>query len=208
MVAGIYEPTEGKILYEGKDLRAMSTAELAKATLAVQMIFQDPMSSLNPRMRVVDIVGEAPVYHGIIKASEKLDHVSAVLERVGLDPIFMRRYPHQFSGGQRARIGIARALAVDPSFILLDEPFASLDLPSRTMIARELLASPQQIVMASHDLSWFDAFDRVIWLEQGRIVADGPPARVIAAYRRSFDDELQQAAAPGSTQETIRERGQ
>ena len=106
------------------------------------------------------------------------------------------------SDGQKQRLCIMAVLALEPALLLLDEPFASLDLPSRAMIARELLASPQQIIMASHDLSWFDAFDRVIWLEKGCIAGDGPPAQVIAAYRRSFDHESRRAAASGRSPET------
>lgn len=111
------------------------------------------------------------------------------------------------SDGQKQRLCIIAVLALEPALLLLDEPFASLDLPSRTMIAREMMASPQQIVMASHDLSWFDPFDRVIWLEKGRVAADGPPAQVIAAYRRSFDNELRQAASADLERDAIREPG-
>jgi len=195
MVAGIYEPTEGKILYEGKDLRAMSTAELAKATLAVQMIFQDPMSSLNPRMRVVDIVGEAPVYHGIIKASEQLDHVAAVLERVGLDPIFMRRYPHQFSGGQRARIGIARALAVNPRFLVCDESVAALDVSIQAQVLNLFMQLRKDLnltyLFISHDLGVVRYLsDRVVIMYLGRVVESAPAKALFDAPNHPYSQAL------------------
>ncbi len=111
VVAGIHPPSQGEMLWKGKPVSTLDGQERRDATLAVQMIFQDPMSSLNPRMRVSEIVGEAPVFHGLVKKGEQETYVDEMLSRVGLDPTYKRRYPHQFSGGQRARIGIARALA-------------------------------------------------------------------------------------------------
>lgn len=195
MVAGIYEPTEGKILYQGKDLRAMTSTELEKATLAVQMIFQDPMASLNPRMRVVDIVGEAPVYHGIINASEKQAHVAAVLERVGLDPLYMRRYPHQFSGGQRARIGIARALAVNPKFLVCDESVAALDVSIQAQVLNLFMKLRQELSLTylfiSHDLGVVRYLsDRVVIMYLGRVVESAPAAQLFAAPNHPYSQAL------------------
>src|SRR5437763_13924774 len=104
----------------------MGPASARRAQLKMQMIFQDPYASLNPRMRVVDIVGEAPVVHRLISAKQQVEYVGLMLNKVGLDPTLMRRYPHQFSGGQRSRIGIARTPAVKPGVIVLDESAAAL----------------------------------------------------------------------------------
>jgi peptide/nickel transport system ATP-binding protein len=127
IVAGIMAPSDGTILYRGRDRAVLAPRERKAAQLAVQMIFQDPYASLNPRMRVRDIIGEAPAVHGIVARADLAAYVDQLLRRVGLDPSYVRRYPHQFSGGQRARIGIARALAVKPEFIVCDEAVAALD---------------------------------------------------------------------------------
>src|SRR5690606_5339939 len=118
MIAGLLTPSEGRILYHGRDVSRLGRAEAKAAALAVQMVFQDPMSSLNPRLRVAEIVGEAPRVHGIVARAEIDDYTDEMLSRVGLDPTLKLRYPHQFSGGQRARIGIARALAVKPELLI------------------------------------------------------------------------------------------
>ena len=118
VVAGVHEPSDGKILFRGKEVDSLTGQDAQAAALKIQMIFQDPMSSLNPRMRVQDIIGEAPVVHGVVDSKDIIDYVEEIMLRVGLDPSYARRYPHQFSGGQRQRIGIARALAVQPDFLV------------------------------------------------------------------------------------------
>eukprot|EP00873_Tetraselmis_striata_P007583 jgi/Tetstr1/427847/TSEL_017925.t1 len=134
VVAGVHAASDGKVYWRGKDVSTLSGAERRDALLKIQMIFQDPMSSLNPRMRVRDIVGEAPRVHGLISAGEVDDYVDKMLLRVGLDPDFRMRYPHQFSGGQRQRIGIARALAVEPDFLVCDESIAALDVSIQAQV--------------------------------------------------------------------------
>ncbi|HEX7557900.1 MAG TPA: ATP-binding cassette domain-containing protein, partial [Usitatibacter sp.] len=126
MVSRVIAPSEGERLWKGRPYREFDAQSARAERLAVQMIFQDPYASLNPRMRIVDIVGEAPVVHGIVTRRARDAYVADLLERVGLDATLMRRFPHQFSGGQRSRIGIARALAVKPRFLVCDEAVAAL----------------------------------------------------------------------------------
>src|SRR5437660_2669691 len=128
LAVGLLEPSQGERRWRGEPVERMSPGSARRAQLKMQMIFQDPYASLNPRMRVVDIVGEAPVVHRLISVKQQVEYVGLMLNKVGLDPTLMRRYPHQFSGGQRARIGIARALAVKPEFIVCDASVAALDV--------------------------------------------------------------------------------
>ncbi len=179
MVAGIMDPSEGQVLYRGRDVAALSGREATAAALAVQMIFQDPFASLNPRMRVRDIVGEAPVYHGLVPRADIDAHVDDTMRRVGLDPAYKRRYPHQFSGGQRQRIGIARALAVRPEFVVCDEAVAALDVSIQAQILNlfiELRAALSlTYLFISHDLGVVRHLsDRVVIMYLGRVVEEGP----------------------------------
>jgi len=175
MVAGILEPSAGRIFYRGRDLASLAPEEAQQAALKVQMIFQDPFASLNPRMRVADIVGEAPLIHGIIDKPEFDDYVDDVMKRCGLDPSFKRRYPHQFSGGQRQRIGIARALAVKPEFIVCDESVAALDVSIQAQILNLFMELRQGLnltyLFISHDLGVVEHLsDRVVIMYLGRVV--------------------------------------
>ena len=175
VVAGIHGPSSGELIWEGKPAPSLTSDEKKAATLAVQMIFQDPMSSLNPRMRVTDIVGEAPVFHGLISKTEQESYVENVLERVGLDPTYRRRYPHQFSGGQRARIGIARALAVNPRFLVCDESVAALDVSIQAQVLNLFMKLREDLKLTylfiSHDLSVVRHLsDRVVIMYLGRVV--------------------------------------
>ena len=175
MVAGILQPTAGEIRYKGSLVSAMEKDEGKETALAVQMIFQDPFASLNPRMRVEGIIGEAPVLHGIISRREKSAYVREVMERVGLDPEYARRYPHQFSGGQRQRIGIARALAVKPDFLVCDEAIAALDVSIQAQVINLFMDLREELdltyLFISHDLSVVEHIsDQVVIMYLGRIV--------------------------------------
>lgn len=175
VVAGIHPASDGIVRFRGKDVASMTPAEERDWALQVQMIFQDPMSSLNPRLRVRDIIGEAPLFHGLIKADELDDYVDEMMLRVGLDPSYRRRYPHQFSGGQRQRIGIARALAVRPGFLVCDEAIAALDVSIQAQVINLFSTLREDLgltyLFISHDLGVVEHLsDRVVIMYLGRVV--------------------------------------
>ena len=161
----------------------------------MQMIFQDPYASLNPRMRVVDIVGEAPVVHGMIGQHQQVEYVGLQLNRVGLDPTLMRRFPHQFSGGQRARIGIARALAVKPEFLVCDESVAALDVSIQAQVLNLFMdlraALNLTYLFISHDLGVVRHIsDRIVVMYLGRVVESGATAEIFAAPNHPYTQAL------------------
>jgi peptide/nickel transport system ATP-binding protein len=175
VVAGIHPASDGIVRFRGKDVASMTPAEERDWALQVQMIFQDPMSSLNPRLRVRDIIGEAPLFHGLIDADEIDDYVDEMMLRVGLDPSYRRRYPHQFSGGQRQRIGIARALAVRPGFLVCDEAIAALDVSIQAQVINLFSRLREELgltyLFISHDLGVVEHLsDRVVIMYLGRVV--------------------------------------
>ena len=175
IVAGVHQPSEGQVYFRGTTLDAMSGSVARAAALSIQMIFQDPMSSLNPRRRVIDIIGEAPLVHGVVDRSGVEEHVKQAMLRVGLDPDFMRRYPHQFSGGQRQRIGIARALAVNPEFLVCDESVAALDVSIQAQVLNLFMRLRKELnltyLFISHDLGVVEHLsDRVVIMYLGRVV--------------------------------------
>jgi peptide/nickel transport system ATP-binding protein len=195
MVAGIMPPSEGAILYKGRDIASLRGDDKLEATFAVQMIFQDPFSSLNPRMRVEDIVGEAPVVHGLVSRSGKSDYVDEILTRVGLDPALKRRYPHQFSGGQRQRIGIARALAVKPKFLVCDEAIAALDVSIQAQIINLFMDLRDELdltyLFISHDLSVVEHIsERVVIMYLGRVVEAAQAGDLFAAPNHPYAKAL------------------
>jgi oligopeptide/dipeptide ABC transporter ATP-binding protein len=173
------QPTGGKILFNGKDVLAMGKEELRNLRKEMQIIFQDPYSSLNPRMSIGEAIGEALEVHGIARGKERREKVEAILKVCGLDTYHYRRYPHEFSGGQRQRVGIARALVLEPQFIVADEPISALDVSIQSQIIN-LLEELQEkfgltFLFISHDLSVVKHMaDRVGVMYLGRIVEDAP----------------------------------
>ncbi|NPV44166.1 MAG: ABC transporter ATP-binding protein [Firmicutes bacterium] len=130
----LIEPSEGRVMYNGMDLMELTREEMRRVCPKLQIIFQDPYSSLNPRLTIMDIIGEALEFHNIAKGRELEDRIKNLLEMVGLSPMHLKRYPHEFSGGQRQRIGIARALSTNPDLIICDEPVSALDVSIQSQI--------------------------------------------------------------------------
>ncbi|MDP4022939.1 ATP-binding cassette domain-containing protein [Methylobacterium sp. NEAU 140] len=179
VVAGLYAPSAGRMLRGGRDFAALPAPERRAERLAVQMVFQDATAALNPRLTVLDSVGEAPVAHGLVRRQEKRDYVADLLARVSLGADAMGRYPHQFSGGQRARIGIARALAVRPRMLVLDESVAALDVSIQAQVLNLFLDLRRDLgltyLFVSHDLGVIaHVATRVAVMYLGRIVEEAP----------------------------------
>lgn len=176
----LIEPTEGKITYKGKDLMAMDQQSLKHVRREIQMVFQDPYASLNPRRSVGDSIGEALTYHRIVKNhQEKVERVAEIMRLVGLSPDVMQRYPHEFSGGQQQRICIGRAIAMDPKLIICDEAVSALDISVQAQILNLFIDLKKKLGLSylfiSHDLSVIrHVCDRVIVMYLGKEMESGP----------------------------------
>src|SRR4051795_696581 len=171
----LYKPTAGEVVFQGKDLTKLNGGDMRKMRRHLQMIFQDPYASLNPRMTVGNIVSEPMQIHNLVPKKDRTQRVQELLETVGLNPYFANRYPHEFSGGQRQRIGIARALAADPDFIVADEPISALDVSIQAQIMNlmERLQREKNLtyLFISHDLRAIrHVSDRVAVMYLGKLV--------------------------------------
>lgn len=191
----LLDPTSGSIRYKGQDITSLSQKDLRPLRREMQMIFQDPYSSLNPRMRVGDIVGEAFAIHGLAHGAERQERVGQILRRCGLRPDVVDRYPHEFSGGQRQRIGIARALAVQPRLVVADEPISALDVSIQAQIVNLLLDLQEEFnltyVFVSHDLKVVEFIaDRVAVMYLGRIVEIADAEKIYADARHPYTQAL------------------
>ena len=190
VAAGIHAPSDGQLMWHGK-----AATRDPQARLKVQMVFQDPMSSLNPRHRIDRIISEAPRFHGQIRARDTDSFAADMLEKVGLEPAFRTRYPHQFSGGQRQRIAIARALAVRPEIIVADESVSALDVSVQAQVLNLFMDLRAELGLAylfiSHDLGVVEHIaDRVVIMYLGRVVESAPTEALFAAPLHPYAQAL------------------
>jgi len=199
-IVRLEQPVSGMVVVDGQDLLAADAKALKQARRHIQFVFQDPYSSLDPRMRVEQLIGEALAIHGIGSRQERQDRIGSTLRLVGLQPDAMRKFPHEFSGGQRQRIGIARALAVAPRFLIADEPISALDMSVQAQVLN-LLADLRDdlglgMLVIAHDLPAMEQLcDRIVVLYLGRIMEAAPAASFFASPLHPYSRALL-AAAP------------
>jgi oligopeptide/dipeptide ABC transporter ATP-binding protein len=195
MIAGLLNPSAGEISVDGRSPASLDRAGRQALRLKIQMVFQDPYASLNPRLRVDRIVGEGARLQGLVDAAGFDDYVSAQLQRAGLDPRLRQRYPHQFSGGQRQRIGIARALAVQPELLVCDEAVAALDVSIQAQVLNLFMDLREQLGLSylfiSHDLGVVEHIsDRVMIMYLGRVVESAPTTEIFRRPNHPYTQAL------------------
>jgi oligopeptide transport system ATP-binding protein len=206
------EPTAGTVRFDGVDLTSINSNALRKMRRRMQIIFQDPYGSLDPRMTVGSIVSEPIETHRLAEGEAKRERVAELLRLVGLDPKYVKRYPHEFSGGQRQRIGVARALAVEPEFIVCDEPISALDVSIQAQVLNLLTDLRARLgltyLFVAHDLSVVKHIsDRVAVMYLGKVVEIGPPDQLYAAPGHPYTRALLSAVpVPDPVSERLRKR--
>ncbi|MGH7427985.1 MAG: ABC transporter ATP-binding protein [Candidatus Methylomirabilaceae bacterium] len=211
VILRLMEPTTGEAYFEGSNIFKLSKEELRRLRRNMQIIFQDPYSSLNPRMTVGDIIGEPLEIHNLARGKEKVRRVQELLEVVGLSPYHANRYPHEFSGGQRQRIGIARALAVNPKLIICDEPVSALDVSIQAQVLNLLQELQKEFgltyLFIAHDLSVVKHIsDRIAVMYLGRIVEVATTAELFSNPQHPYTEALLSAVPipnPGMRRERI-----
>ncbi len=206
----LVEPTSGEVLFRGQNVLGYSNAQMRAARRDMQMVFQDPYSSLNPRMRAFTIVEEPLVIHSIGSKAERRERVADLFKLVGLDPAHLDRYPHEFSGGQRQRIGLARALALNPSFIIADEPVSALDVSIQAQVINLLMDLQEQLKLTylfiAHDLRLVRHIStRVAVMYLGRIVEMGETTQIFANAQHAYTRALL-SAVPATDPDAPRAR--
>jgi ABC-type oligopeptide transport system ATPase subunit len=206
----LLEPTEGSVRFEGREVTELGREDLRRVRREMQIVFQDPYASLDPRMTVGDIVGEPLVVHGVGTRRDRGARVRELLDVVGFDPTFVNRYPHEFSGGQRQRIGIARALALNPKLIVCDEPVSALDVSIQAQILNLLKDLQDEFgltyLFIAHDLAVVRAMsDRIAVMNRGELVELGPAEEVYSTPREEYTKALL-AAVPVPDPRKMKER--
>jgi ABC-type oligopeptide transport system ATPase subunit len=191
----LMEPTSGDVRFRGENVLAFSSRRMREARRHMQIVFQDPYSSLNPRMRARQIVEEPLIIHGLGARPARRERVAELFRLVGLDPVHLDRYPHQFSGGQRQRIGLARALALNPSFVILDEPVSALDVSVQAQVVNLLMDLQEQLTLTylfiAHDLRLVEHIcSRVAVMYLGKIVEMGPTPALFASPQHAYTKAL------------------
>jgi peptide/nickel transport system ATP-binding protein len=206
----LIEPTSGEVIFRGENVLAFDRRRMRSARRDMQMVFQDPYSSLNPRMRAGAIVEEPLIIHRIGKRAERREKVAELFQLVGLDPAFRERYPHEFSGGQRQRIGLARALALNPSFVIADEPVSALDASIQAQVVNLLVDLQTRLrltyLFIAHDLRLVRQIcNRVAVMYMGRIVEMGVTERLFAQPQHPYTKALL-SAVPATDPDAPRSR--
>lgn len=195
MLLRLIEPSEGKVLFQGEDLLSLSRAQMRQRRRDIQIVFQDPYASLDPRMNIARIIAEPLEIHGIGSKADRAAKVAGLLSLVGLDPAAGQRFPHEFSGGQRQRIGIARAIALEPKLVVLDEPVSALDVSIQSQILNLLDDLKDRLklsyIFISHDLSVVQhVSDRVAVMYLGRVVEEGAAEAVLGKPAHPYTQAL------------------